>query len=180
MHMETSRSIRALGGSASRGQVWIIDAMVSGTFITLLLFLLLSTQMQLSDQYAKADREITNLNALLIASDSLVLTPGQPANWDRLSADAQMQSVGLASAPNVISTSKAARLQALNSTNYTSLKTLMGLGQFNTSVDITLLGNTTPLYSFGRRTGNETGSTVFERLAILDDNRSVVVRIEVG
>lgn len=161
--------------------MWIIDAMVSGTFITLLLLMMLGTQQQLSEKYRQADSEITFSNTLLIASDALVLTPGRPANWDLLPTNsATFESVGLASSPNVISTAKALRLQDLNNTNYTQIKTAMGLGAVNTSIEITLLGDSVPLYSFGIKPGNTTRSTVFERVAVLDDNRPVIVRFEVG
>jgi len=166
---------------ASRGQMWIIDAMVSGTFITLLLFLMLGTQEQLSNKYVQADSEITFSNALLVASDALVLTPGRPANWDLLDANATaFESVGLASSPNVISSSKAQRLSDLGASNYTDVKTALGLGAVNTSIEISLLGDSTPLYSFGVKPPNSTRNTVFERVAMLDDGRPVILRLEVG
>ena len=161
--------------------MWIIDAMVSGTFITLLLFMMLGTQEQLSNKYVEADSEITFSNALLMASDALVLTPGRPANWDLLPVNSTtLESVGIASSPNVISTAKALRLQEFNTTNYTDIKTVMGLGAVNTSIEILLLGDSVPLYSFGMKPGNSTRSTVFERIAMLDDGRQVILRLEVG
>jgi hypothetical protein len=161
--------------------MWIIDAMVSGTFITLLLFLMMATQEQLGQKYAQADSEITFSDTLLMASDALVLTPGRPANWDLLFENSTtFESLGLASFPNVISAAKAVRLQQLNGTNYTEIKTSLGLGAFNTSIEITLLGDSLPLYSFGVKPGNTTRSTVFERVAMLDDSRPVVLRLEVG
>ncbi|MFA6330095.1 MAG: hypothetical protein WCX64_05445 [Candidatus Micrarchaeia archaeon] len=179
--METSRSDRRRTKAASRGQMWIIDAMVSGTFITLILFMMLGTQGQLSDKYVQADSEITFSNTLLMASDSLVLTPGRPANWDLLSENStRLESVGIASSPNVISSAKALRLQQLNATNYTEIKTAMGLGAVNTSIEVTLLGDSVPLYSFGKKSGGSARSTVFERVAVLDDGRPVILRIEVG
>ena len=179
--MATSPSDRPGRRTGRRGQMWIIDAMVSGAFITLLLFLLLGTQEQLSNKYVQADAEITFSNTLLVASDSLVLTPGRPANWDLVSADSlSFESLGLASSPNVISTAKALRLQQLNLTNYTEVKTAMGLGAVNTSIEISLLSDPVPLYSFGVKPGNASRSMVFERLAVLDDGRPVVLRLEAG
>jgi len=160
--------------------MWIIDAMVSGTFITLLLFMMLGTQEQLSSKYVQADSEITFSNTLLMASDALVLTPGRPANWDLSPGIPVFESVGIASSPNVISTAKASRLQVLNTTNYTEIKTAMGLAAMNTSMEITLMGDSVPLYSFGIKPGNLTRSTVFERVAMLDDGRAVILRLEVG
>jgi len=161
--------------------MWIIDAMVSGTFITLLLFLMLGTQEQLSNKYVQADSEITFSNTLLMASDALVLTPGRPANWDMLPVNStSFESMGLASSPNVISTAKAFRLSELNSTNYTEIKTVLGLGAASTSVEIFLFGDSVPLYSFGVKPSNTSRSSVFERVAMLDDGRPVLLRLEVG
>jgi len=161
--------------------MWIIDAMVSGTFITLLLFMMLGTQEQLSNKYVQADSEITFSNTLLMASDALVLTPGRPANWHLLHANStSFESFGLASSPNVISAAKASRMQDLNNTNYSDVKTAMGLAAMNTSIEIILLDDAVPLYSFGQKPGNASRSSVFERVAVLDDGRPVLLRLEVG
>lgn len=179
--MATSLSGSSSGPRAGRGQMWLIDAMVSGTFITLILFVMLGIQGQFTDKYVQQDSEVSFANSVLAASDALVLTPGRPANWDYVViSDSNLESFGLASSSNVISTAKALRLVAINATNYTAVKAALGLAASNVSIEIMLLGNVTPLYSFGTKSSNTSRSTVFERLAVMDDNRPVLVRLEVG
>jgi len=161
--------------------MWIIDAMVSGTFITLLLFIMLGTSDQLTQKYVQADSEVSFANTLLSASDSLVLTPGRPGNWELLDIpDDGVASVGLAYSPNVLSSQKLAKLESLNSTNYTAIKYGLGLGALNVSIEVMALGDGTPIYSFGVKPANTSRATVFERLAVLDDGRPVLMRLEVG
>ena len=154
--------------------------MMAGTFIALMMFVMLGTSDQLTDKYRKADSEIGFANTLLAASDALVLTPGSPPNWEGITVtEGNLQSFGLASAPNVISPAKAARMENLNESGYSAIRAALGLSASNVSIEIMLLGDTAPLYSFGVKPANTSRSSVFERVASLNGS-AVLVRLQAG
>ncbi len=170
----------ATSQSASRGQIWLIDAMVSGAMIAMIVFMMLGTSDKMTQNYRNANSEISFSNALLAASDSLVLTPGSPANWESTTIDGTgLSSFGLASSSNVISPAKAAAMQSLNATNYSTIKAALGLGAVNVSIEISNLSDSTTLYSFGVAPPGTARSAVFERVALLN-NSAVLVKVTAG
>lgn len=157
-----------------------MDAMLSGAMIAMLIFVMLGTTEQMTQKYRDANSEISFSNALLAASDSLVLTPGAPSDWDLIAInDANLQSFGIASSANVISPSKAAAMQSLNATNYSAIKTALGLGAVNVSIEIRALGDSAAIYSFGIAPSSTARSAVFERVALLNGS-VVLVRMVAG
>ena len=108
--------------------------------------------------------------ALISISDSAVLSPGNPADWEYTSLQ-NASSYGFASSRNVLSSQKLGSLQALNSSYYDTVRERMGAGRFELSISVVDSGGST-LYSFGKApdAGNETVSSASaERLALLDD-----------
>lgn len=157
-----------------------MDAMLSGVLITLIFYAMLGTNERMDVRYAAIDSQIGFKRALLLASDSLVLTGGKPGDWDeRVIGDYGLASFGLASAPNVLDYSKLARMQELNMTNYTEMRRALGLAKSNVSIEVLPLGGGGALYAFGTKPDNETTAAVFERLALLNGT-TVVVRLEAG
>ena len=166
---------------ARRGQVWIIDSMLSGMFMALIVFSVLGTHDMLVAQYLAADSRMSLDNAMLLASDALVMTGGTPGNWETQAiGDGTLSSFGIASSPNVIDFSKASRLSELNATNYYEVKRALGLSKNDVSIDIEPLGGASlPYYSFGIRPDPQKSAYVFERVALLN-NSYVTVRLTVG
>jgi hypothetical protein len=164
--------------SGRKGQVWIADAMISSAFFAIVLFIMLGTSQEIMLRVASARSDAGAKTALLLASDLLVLTPGTPADWENIPVlnDSNVNSLGLASSPNVISFSKAARLAALNSTNYTAIRGLLGLASGNLLVEISFMQNRSPIYRFGIDPANSTGVRVSERVAVLNGSL-VLVRV---
>ena len=165
----------------SRGQVLVADAMLASIFLAMVFFVLLGTIEETTARAGNADRQISRKASLLAASDSLVLTAGQPRDWNEIPVidDTNVKSLGLATSPSSLSIAKLQRFAQANSTNYSVLKSVMGLSESDAWVEVDFFENNTPAYKFGIHPANSETVGVIERLAILGQN-IVVLRIEAG
>ncbi len=174
--MEMSRS-----GKRIRGQVLVADAMLASIFLAMAFFVLLGTIDESMVRAGNADREISRKASLLAASDSLVLSSGQPRDWNEIQVinETNVKSLGFASSPSSLSFEKLQRFAQANSTNYSILKSVMGLAESDAWVEVDFLENNSPAYEFGIRPGENSTAGVIERLAVLGKS-IVVLRIEAG
>lgn len=152
------------------GQLFSSELVVASCFFIMALVIFTMTWYSMVNSYNEEQQDQQMQSVLLGVSDSLVLSPGDPSNWES-SALENANSFGLASAPNRISDNKAAALQSLNATRYHRVKENMGAGQYDVYVSIS--NSTATLYQFGRR-ANSSNSLVQpfsnERLALLNDS----------
>ena len=104
-----------------KGQIWSADFLLSAVIffvaLAILVFTWNSTTDQIGDQTALADIENTGL----FISDSLIRTPGLPADWN----STNVQVIGLVSGENVLDSTK---LNQFINLSYSDTKELLGTG----------------------------------------------------
>jgi hypothetical protein len=113
-------------------------------------------------------------------SDMLVKTSGNPVNWfelDDVTTD-NTRSIGLAKEENVLDSN---RLDKLNSSNVSIIKTIFGLSKEDFELTVTANWTTTPavFYNISSLDASSTKVYVVERVALLDDER-VQLRLRIG
>lgn len=164
----------------SKGQVISTELVLTfGIFmVALLVFLYIWSEVSYDYLQSQVDQEM-QVVALGI-SDSLVLTPGDPSDWEISSSVSSIYSFGLASSPNVLSAAKLSKLQSFN-TSYSDAKTGMGAGSFEVSVIANTL-NGTPIYQFGTH-GDELAQNISSiketRLVMLEDGALMQLSIQI-
>ena len=115
-------------------------------------------------------------HAALLASRALVLSPGEPANWERLGLNS-MESIGLAGSRNVIDSRKLQRFADLNEGSYEETKALFGLSRYDARVTISDLGGQL-LESFGPEPDANTETSSLVRAALYN-GEAVLVKVKV-
>ena len=154
--------------------------MMSGLFISLIFYTMIGTQEMYNSRVNLLDSQMSFRNAVIRASDSLVLSGGMPGNWETVTlTEGQLASYGLASSPNVIDPAKAARLGSDGNSNITEIKRCLGLAKVNVSIQISDLSSGNVLYSIGQNPPSDIQAMAIERFALLNGN-PVKVRIEAG
>jgi hypothetical protein len=160
----------------TRAQLFSSELVLASCFFIMALVIFTMTWYSMVNSYGEEQADQQMQSVLLGVSDSLVLSPGDPSNWES-SVLEDASSFGLAAAPNRISGNKAATLQSLNATQYHRVKENMGVGQYD--IYISISNFTSAIYQFGRR-ANSSNSLVQsfsnERLALLNDS---IVRVYV-
>ena len=164
----------------SKAQVWIIDSMMSGLFISLVFYTMIGAQEMYNSRSSLLDSQISFREAVVRASDTLVLTGGKPCNWETQTlSEGQLSSYGLAASPNIIDPVKAAKLGSDGNSNISEIKRALGLSKVNMSIQISSLSSGNVLYSIGQNPPMDRQAMVIERFALLNGN-AVKVRIEAG
>lgn len=163
--------------SKKRGQLFSSELVIASGFFIIAIVIFYMTYTSLASAYYEEQQDTQMQSVLLGISDSLVLSPGDPANWEA-SAKENASSFGLAYSPNRLSESKIAALQSLNS-SYQTVRVRMGAGAYDLYLSVS--NSTSVLYSFGLR-ANSSNSLVQslsnERLALLNDS-TVQVYVQV-
>jgi hypothetical protein len=144
--------------------------------VAMLVFVLAWNYISFSYSSEQADRQMQS--SLIGVSDSLVLSPGSPADWE-YSSGANASSFGLASSRNVLSAAKLSALQSLNATDYDNVRERMGAGKFDLYVEASNPGGPV-LYNFGHPadlSSSSVSAVVSQRLATLGGS-VVVLKVE--
>jgi len=148
-----------------RGQSFSIELFLVSTAVILIVIFFVSTLAAINDFKARGQR--THLIAEDAAS-SLMLSRGYPFDWDLNVSNTQ--ALGFALRRNVIDQQK---LNALNATDYAEL---LGLAQYNVSINIT--SNGSQLFQTGY-VNNSTSILQVERVCICN-NSPCRVRLQVS
>lgn len=156
------------GSRASRGQIISAELVIASSIFlaSLAVFLLAWNSIFFSYSEEKADQQMQL--ALLGISDTLVLSPGQPADWES-GAMQNASAIGLADSKSVLSEAKLAALESLNSSYYTQVKESMGAGALDVFIRVSL--GSEELYSFGRPadlSASSVSAASVDRLAMLN------------
>lgn len=172
--MRSDRRARCL-----RGQVWSLDLLIATTFLFLVLILYVLVWQQLDYVYSDAVGDTALLGAAIRASDALLLSPGDPANWTEMAVvdEYTVHSFGLADRRNVLNLRKVQRMQEMNGTHYDFMRQQLGVSPHQLHISV-LDDNENVLYSAGREPteGNETA--VVERVGLLNGTEAfLVVRV---
>ena len=105
---------------------FIISVVIFSAAIMLLLPLWNDINYQIADAEAKKDLQI----AVSSISDLLVKSPGSPSNW----TPTDVKSLGLSNTRRVINLTK---FESLRQLNYSAVKALLGIYQYNLTINIT-------------------------------------------
>lgn len=147
----------------ARGQVFLVETIVAIATALLIAVIALHTFTSISNYRSGPDRAAA---AVERAASALVLSQGDPANWNTVNGT--VRSLGVASRPGVIDSYK---LAALSSQNYTEL---LSLSPYRARISILKDGNV--IWSMG--SVNETETVVIaERLCIYNSSPSLL-RVE--
>lgn len=160
-------------GFALKGQMLSTEILLALSIFLVSMGVFMLSWNAISSSYQQQQADSQMESALLSVSDTLVLSPGNPSDWET-SALSNASLIGIASARNVLSPAKAAALQSLNSTSYDAARGRLGAGRFDLFIAITGQSGAT-LYSFGREAnpGNESISAIStQRMALM--NGSIV------
>jgi len=160
---------------AMKGQLLSTEVVLAfSMFLAALVVFLLSWSF-ISYSFASQEEELQMQLALSGISDALVLSPGDPSDWESTVKE-NASSFGLASEKNVLSDQKLSALQSLNQTQYDAVREKMGAGRHQVYIEARS-GNGTLFYSFGRKSGQMNGSiasVTSERMAILNDSIAIL------
>jgi hypothetical protein len=160
--------------SSRRAQIFSLDLMfamlvVSSIFGAYFLMSSTVTSTLTTDRLRQSITEDAQGALLLLISSS-----GEPTNWTlynfSTASSSAVRSIGLASSPFVLDRGRIAKLAAVNSTNYTALKSYLGIDKPDYTFQFSLKlsnGTTENIAGFPRRYQNLT-STVATGIVLVD------------
>jgi hypothetical protein len=158
-------------------QLFSLDAVFAMIVISFLFGLFLSFNSSVPSTISLAESRISLQEDSQLALLALAVTPGEPSNWTSynfsLPAGADVRSIGLASSPWVLDMAKVSALSAANKTNYTYLKSLLGLSKPDYNFYFSIKypnGTQVGIAGLARPTPNLT-STISSQFVVADDGR---------
>ena len=164
------------GGQKQKGQIFTVDLIMAATIFLFVLTLTIIYSNQVANRAYYWDKTNEREHAALLASRTLVLSPGEPSNWEQLSVE-DASSIGLASSRNVIDSRKLQRFAGLNQGNYSDAKALLGLSKYDVRVTISGL-NRQLLESFGLEPDANKETSSLTRVALYN-GEAVLVKVKV-
>ena len=159
-----------------KGQIFTTDLILAVTVFLFVLTLTIIYSNQVANRAYYWEETNERELAALLASRALVLSHGEPANWERLSVE-DMNSIGLAGSRNVIDSRKLQRFADLNAGSYGEAKALLGLSKYDVRITISDL-NQQLLESFGLEPDANKETSSFTRAALYG-GEAVLVRVKV-
>lgn len=161
---------------AKKGQVWSFDTLIAASVLAFILLFCLLIWNTLAIRAEKSMEYREMRQAALHASDSLALTPGEPAGWHKMSelSESNLQSLGLASTRNKLDYNKIQQFASLNSTNYTVFKKTLGLSKYDYSLTITDINKTNAYYSTGINAYANSTKASITRLVVLNGSEALL------
>jgi len=155
-----------------RGQIFTSDLIFAITIFLFILVLTVVYSNQVAFRVSLREEANESGNAALLASSALVLSRGEPVNWENLELE-DINSIGLADSRNVISGEKLQRLADLNASYYQEAKALLGLAKYNAWIEVTNLDGS-PVGEFGIEPDANRLVSSFTRVALKDGNFALV------
>jgi len=159
-----------------KGQIFTVDLIMAATIFLFVLTLTIIYSNQVANRAGYWDETNEREHSALLASRALVLSPGEPSNWEHLSIE-DMNSIGLAGSRNVIDSRKLQRFADLNESSYEETKALFGLSKYDVRVTVTDL-NRQLLESFGIEPDANKETTSLTRAALYN-GEAVLVKVKV-
>ncbi len=120
-----------------RGQLYTSDALLALMVFLFALMLITTLAAQLENQSIQLIRETQHHRAAERVGNSLFSSPGNPSHWEYLSDKNATLRIGLISTGKEISPIKLSAFGDWNASNYSQLKSVMGLGDQNFYLSIT-------------------------------------------
>jgi len=145
-----------------------LEVIITFSFFLAAMLVFMATWEAISASYYREARQRDMQTSLIGISDMLVLSPGDPANWET-GALGNANAFGAAASRGTLSSQKLAALQSLNS-SYDKVREGMGAGASDVFISVEDTAGTA-LYRFGNPcppAGSALDSASIERLAILE------------
>lgn len=160
---------------AKTGQVLSSEIVLAFSLFMFALLVFLLAWGLISNSYAQENYDRQMQGALMGISDTAILSPGDPADWE-ITALQDANSFGLAQSRGVLSPQKLSALQSLNSSHYDTVRERMGAGRFELYIEAQSQGGTVG-YRFGKPadlSDSAVYSASVERLALLGGEPTVL------
>jgi len=178
---KTKTLSRRCGGGRMRGQVHVIDFVVSMSAFMLLVVFAYSLWAGAAQRSSDALDSRIAADAANRALNSVLFSTGEPSHWaSNATAISGVRGIGCASSPYVLDRAKLAAARSFyNATaTYNATKEKMGVGSFDADIRV-LYPNGTAAYALGNPPGaNSTVLASSARQGLLD-NQAVWVRVRV-
>ena len=161
-----------------KGQIFSTDLMLASIIFLLILTTAITYSNQVSNRIYFFEQEEEMRQAGQQAANGLVLTNGNPANWENLPNIDNVNSIGIADSANMLNSSKITQLSALASSDYEDVKSILGIAKFDFKLEIISMQGNFTVESFGASPESESSIVSINRIAFYDGN-NVVVRLKV-
>lgn len=159
-----------------KGQVFTTDFIVALSVFLFVLFLALvlsnNVNLRVNDIEEYNELEEASFNAV----NQLILSSGEPINWNQFSDLNEVNSLGLAESRNVLDKNKVQWLVDNNSLQYNGIKQLLGLGKYELRVSLQDM-NGMELKKIGVDADENKQVISVERYVVYDGN---LCRIKIG
>ena len=161
-----------------KGQIFSTDLMLASIIFLLILTTATTYGNQVANRIYFFEHDAEMRQAGQQAANGLILTGGNPANWQNLPGIGNVNSIGIADSANMLNKSKIARLASLASSNYEEVKGILGIAKFDFRIEVISMQNNFVVESFGASPKSESSIVSISRIAFYDGN-NVVVRLKV-
>lgn len=154
--------------AGAKGQILSLEVIVAFSFFLAAMLIFLASWNSMFATYYREATMRQMQTSLVGISDMLVMSPGEPADWE-FSVLENASSFGLAASRNSLSVQKLSALQSLNS-SYDKVRESMGAGASQIYIAVKD-GNGGVIYAFGNPydpLNPDIISTSADRLALLD------------
>jgi hypothetical protein len=161
-----------------RGQIFSTDLMMAAVVFLFILTMSIIYSGEVANRVYFLEENQARDQAALRAADAIVLSSGNPANWETLSSLDSASSLGIAQSRNVLDEGKLLALLDLNAGNYSRIKDLLGASRYGLGISVLRLQNKQSLAEFGMQPGSEKNVSVVSRIALYQ-GEEVIVRVKV-
>ncbi len=163
----------------AKGQVFSIDLLFASTVFLFILVISITYSLQTANNIELIEKDNERQNTVILVTNSLLLNQGNPINWENLNDLNTVTSIGLINSRNEISVKKINKLIDLNSTNYETIKDLLGASKYDLKIELLDLETKQAIREFGLNPSDVNKSvSVVNRIALFEGNE-VIVRVKV-
>ena len=160
-----------------KGQIFSTDLMLASIIFLLILTTATVYGNQVANRIYFMEQNSEMRQTGQQAANGLVLTSGNPANWQNQTVE-NIQSIGLANSANNLKKNKVQHLASLASSDYEDVKSILGVAKFDFRLEIISMLDNFTVESFGASPGSESSVVSINRIAFYDGN-NVIVRLKV-
>lgn len=175
---------QAIKMPAKKGQIQMVDLIISIAVFVLMIVIVYSAWQKTVQQAADAASEFRAQQSAINAANAIVLSPGNPAQWEALSSapdSAQIYSLGGAKEQYVMSSEKISALAGYfnNAAYYDDTKLKLGIGAFDADIRISYLETGTLIAQMGNSPSSEDIVAYTHSKLAIYENRPAIVRVRI-
>jgi len=162
-----------------KGQIFSTDLMMASVVFLFILVIGIVYSTQAGNRIALVEEDNQRQMAALNAANALLLTGGEPGNWENFaSLDSNISSIGIAKSRNEISGAKLQSLVAFGSTDYEELRQVLGVSKYGLGVSVLQLLDKESIAEAGQEPGTGDKVSTVNRIATYNGH-NVIVRVKV-